>query len=75
MSASLSPNIFVGDNDAANNLCAEDFISTGNKYIYTPYHWIKELVKGKFIEVHRKPTKETLVTCIPNRVSERSVLS
>ena len=55
-----SPTQIFGDNDAANNLCAEDFISTGNKYIYTPYHWVKELDKHKYIKVLRKPTKENL---------------
>ena len=55
-----SPTKIFGDNDAANTLCAEDFISTGNKYIYTPYHWVKELDKHKYIKVLRKPTKENL---------------
>ena len=54
------PTVIFGDNDAANNLTDEDFISTGNKYIYTPYHWVKELVKGKFVKVYRKDTKNNI---------------
>ena len=30
-----------GDNQAANELTAKDFTSTGNQYIYQPYHWIQ----------------------------------
>ena len=50
----------LGDDDAVNNLRAEDLISTGNKYIYTPYHWIKEVDEGKFTKVFRKGTKDDL---------------
>ena len=29
-------------------------------YIYTPYHWVKELVREKHIEVRFIPTKQNL---------------
>ena len=42
-----NPTTIYGDNLAANKLTDDDFISTGNKYIYTPYHWVKELASDK----------------------------
>ena len=50
------PTVVYGDNLAANNLTKDDFISTGNKYIYQPYHWVKELDAGKYIKVFHKRT-------------------
>ena len=50
------PTLVYGDNTAANKLTKDDFISTGNKYIYQPYHWVKELVKGGYIVVEHKRT-------------------
>jgi hypothetical protein len=50
------PTVVYGDNLAANNLAKDDFISTGNKYIYQPYHWVKELDAGKYIKVFHKRT-------------------
>ena len=32
----------------------------GNIYIYQPYHWIKELVKGNYISTHFVGTKDNL---------------
>ena len=43
------PTQVYGDNLMANRLTAEDFVSTNNQYIYLPYHWTKELVKGGHI--------------------------
>ena len=50
------PTLVYGDNTAANKLTKDDFISTGNKYIYQPYHWVKELVAGGDIVVEHKRT-------------------
>ena len=33
----------MGDNIAANQLVAENFITTRNQYIYLAYHWVKEV--------------------------------
>lgn len=55
-----SPTVIFGDNDAANKLTSEDFISTGNKYIYTQYHWVKELVREMEVKVLPKRTKLNL---------------
>ena len=46
-----------GDNKAANQLCKEDFISTGNMYIFLSYHSIKELEQSHMIDVQDKRTK------------------
>ena len=46
-----------GDNQAANQLTKEDFVSTGNKYLYLPYHYVKELYAGGHVEVLYKNTK------------------
>ena len=54
------PTLIYGDNMAANKLTKEDFISTNNQYIYLPYHWIKELVRGGEIEVRYVPTKHNI---------------
>ena len=50
------PTVVFGDNLAANNLTKDAFISTGNKHIYQPYHWVKELDAGKYIKVFHKRT-------------------
>ena len=33
-----------GDNTAANTLCEEDIVTTGNQFITTPYHYNKEVI-------------------------------
>ena len=54
------PTLIYGDNQSANKLTKEDFITTNNQYIYLPYHWIKELVRGGHIEVRYVPTKHNI---------------
>ena len=46
------PTILFGDNVCANNLSREHFVSTGNQYIYRPYHFNREFffVQIIFIE-------------------------
>ena len=34
-----------GDNIAANNLCKNHFVSTGNQHIFMPYHWNRRAVR------------------------------
>ena len=36
--------IIRGDNKAANTLCYEEIITSGNQFIITPYHFNKEVV-------------------------------
>ena len=38
------PTIIRGDNTAANTLCEEDIVTTGNQFITTPYHYNKEVI-------------------------------
>ena len=54
------PTVIYGDNQAANKLTKEDFISSGNQYIYLPYHWVKELTRASEIVVRYVPTKANL---------------
>ena len=39
------------DNKQANNLCGEDLVTAGNMYFRTGYHYNKEAVRDKFVEV------------------------
>lgn len=45
------PTIIYGDNEAANRLTRQDFVSSGNQYIYLPYHYIKECVRLGMVDV------------------------
>ena len=56
----MSPRSCFGDNEAANSLTKEDFVSTGNQYIYMAYHWIKELTQFGYVDVQSKRTKLNL---------------
>ena len=38
------PTVIRGDNTAANTLCEEDIVTTGNQFITTPYHYNKEVI-------------------------------
>jgi len=67
------PTIVYGDNEAANKLTKEDFISTGNKYIYQPYHWIKELERIHEIDVRYKRTDLNLADVFTKPVSRQTV--
>jgi hypothetical protein len=40
-----------GDNVAANNLSHEHFVTTGNQYIYIPYHFNREATKMGYVDV------------------------
>ena len=46
------PTILYGDNSTAVDLTYENFISTGNQYIYIAYHYIKEVVKMGYVCRH-----------------------
>ena len=45
------PTFLFGDNVQANNLCQEHFTSTGNQYIYIPYHFNREVYDLGLIKV------------------------
>ena len=45
------PTILFGDNVQANKLSKEHFVSTGNMYIYLPYHFVREVTRMGIIDV------------------------
>ena len=45
------PTVIYGDNEAANRLTRQDFVSSGNQYIYLPYHYLKECVSNGLVDV------------------------
>ena len=45
------PTVVYGDNKQANTLCVEDIVTSGNQYIYLPYHFNKEVCEQGFVEV------------------------
>ena len=54
------PTVVYGDNNQANTLCYEDIVTTGNQYIYLPYHWNKEVVELGYVEVRNIRTSLNL---------------
>ena len=50
------PAILLADNKPANTLSKEDIITSGNQYIYLPYHFNKEVQEMGFSEVAYVPT-------------------
>ena len=63
------PTVLFGDNKAANSLTSEHFVSTGNQYIYMPYHAIKEWTELKIIDVQYKASKSNLADLFTKNVS------
>ena len=51
------PGILLADNKPANILSKEDIITSGNQYIYLPYHFNKEIQEMGFSEVAYVPTQ------------------
>ena len=45
------PTVIFGDNVCANRLAEEHFVSTGNQYLYIPYHFNREVTRMGLIEV------------------------
>jgi hypothetical protein len=68
-----NPTKLYGDNTAANTLTKKDFVSTGNQHLVLPYHWIKELVKDKYISVHYVPTKMNLADLFTKPVTRQVI--
>ena len=67
--AVAKPTVLFGDNNAANRLTEEMFVSTGMQYIYMPYHHIKEGTQLGEILVLRKPSKSNLADLFTKNVS------
>ena len=45
------PTVIRGDNKAANTLCYEEIITTGNQFYITPYHYNKECIAQGHVRV------------------------
>ena len=62
------------DNTAANQLCNEDIVTTGNQFIITPYHYNKEAVNQQQVEVQYVPTADNIAGVMTKPV-KRQVLA
>ena len=49
----------LGDNDQATTSSQEDMVTSGNKYYYLPYYWIKE-VEGVLLKTGRVPSENNI---------------
>ena len=67
------PTVVYGDNYSALNLSTEDFVSTGNQYVYLPYHYNKELVRLGYVQFHKKSSKCNLADLFTKSVVKKVV--
>jgi hypothetical protein len=63
-----------GDNLAANKTAQESFVSTGNQYIYLPYHWIREIVQRGIIAVKYVNTKFNVSDLMTKSVTRQTIV-
>lgn len=68
-----APTKVYGDNLAANKLCRDHFVTTGNQYVYLPYFWTRELVKRGEIVVPHVSTKDNIADLHTKSVSKEVV--
>ena len=54
------PTVVRGDNTAANQLRYEDILTSGNQFIITPYHYNKEVVTLRLVEVKYVKSEDNL---------------
>ena len=62
------PTLLMGDNIAANQLVAEDFITTRNQYIYLAYHCVKEVYAMGWIKPCHIPSEFNLADLLTKPV-------
>jgi hypothetical protein len=62
------PTPLMGDNIAANQLVAEDFITTRNQYIYLAYHYVKEVYAMGWIKPYYIPSEFNLADLLTKPV-------
>ena len=67
------PTLLYGDNRAANKLSMENFVSTGNMYIYLSYHFIKEVVANGHIAVKWKRSGFNLSDLMTKGVGSKEI--
>ena len=61
----------TGDNVQANRLCKEHFISPGNQYIATQYHFNKEKVQSGDVDIFWIATKYNLADIFTKALSKQ----
>ena len=66
-----APTACYGDNVQANRLCKEHFISPGNQYIATQYHFNKEKVQSKDVDIYWIATKYNLADIFTKALSKQ----
>ena len=67
-----APTKCYGDNIQANKLSKEHFISPGNQYIATQYHFNKEKVASGDIEIHWINTKYNLADIFTKALTKQT---
>ena len=67
------PTTLFGDNNAANELTEDHFVSYDNQFIYLPYHAIKEWVELGFIKVARKKSVHNLSDLMTKNVTTSEI--
>ena len=73
--AVLNPTVLFGDNNAANRLTEEMFVSTGMQYIYMPYHHIKEGSMLGEVKIIRKKSQANLADLFTKNVTSDVIKS
>ena len=66
------PTKCYGDNVQANKLCKEHFISPGNQYIATQYHFNKEKVESGDVQIHWINTKYNLADIFTKALTKQT---
>jgi hypothetical protein len=67
------PTILYGDNSTAVDLTYENFVSTGNQYIYLAYHFIKEVVKMGHVDTREKRTNYNIADVCTKAVNGATI--
>ena len=67
------PTILYGDNSTAVDLTYENFVSTGNQYIYLAYHYIKEVVKMGHVDTREKRTQYNIADVCTKSVNGATI--
>ena len=65
-----APTLVRGDNTAANTLCEEDIVTTGNQFITIPYHYNKEAVSEGQVKVEYVKTTDNIADLLTKAVGK-----
>jgi hypothetical protein len=67
------PTILYGDNSTAVDLTYENFVSTGNQYIYLSYHFIKEVSNMGYVDPREKRTNYNIADVCTKAVNGATI--